>query len=307
MNALKKIILSVLMPPIFSQFLAAAPSESAGDGFRKWTIEASGSAIEASIVDKNADDSRVTLLKKDGKKVPVATALLVPADREVVKKWARGIVLDENVPTLKQSVGGFGNAIDELGVLFKPFDEPLKDTDAHPDAVIYDGPPTHPSLGENCSITYLMPFAKAESLLLKSRGAALRLKLVGPGFPPGLIFWRYDINFGPYNHMIIVHDGAEQVVSLEFISGNAAREMPKTLGGNYEIKGKPIYSDVSGHGDYLDLKDNGGGWAVSWQGDGVPVYVHLVCPGRQSADWYVPKPLVRQILFNVQEKKKDRK
>ncbi len=279
------------------------------DDNRTWTDAASGRKLEGSIESKSNDGSEVKVKRKDnGKSVTLKTTSLVGEDQTFIKGWtlpAKGIVL-EHQSILQQSKGGFGNIIDEMGILFAPFDEAKDDQAAHPEAVIYEGTPADTSLGGYCKITYLMPLAEVEAKLLKNRGAVLKLKVVGPAFPPGLKLYNYDINIDGYNHLGIVTDAADQVVTLQFISGNASRGFPNLY---FKLDPGPELLESIVHGskcNYVDLKDGAGGIARSRKGETIPVVAQLG-GGSQSVTWFVPKPLVRQILFHVAEKKKTRK
>lgn len=288
-------------------FVIGLSSQVVAEESRNWTQASSGKAISGTLLSKSAENSEAQIKRKDnGAEVLLKTKDLSAADQDYVKNWkepARGIVLTRP-STLQQSQGGFGSIINELGVIFTPFEQPQNDLAAHPDAVIYHGSPVDSNLGGECKITYLMPLAEVEAKLLKRRGAVIKLKVVGPAFPPGLNLYNYDINFNGYNHMSIVTDGADQVVTLQFMSGNAARGFPKDFFRFDLTPGFQEHTFTGSKCNYVDLKDGGGiGFARSRKGDSVPV---IVVPGggSQSVVWFVPKPLVRQILFHVQEKKK---
>ena len=98
-------------------------------------------------------------------------------------------------------------------------------------------------------------------------------------------------------------DGADQVVTLQFISGNASRGFPNLY---FKLDPGPELLESIVHGskcNYVDLKDGAGGIARSRKGETIPVVAQLG-GGSQSVTWFVPKPLVRQILFHVAEKKR---
>lgn len=281
-------------------------SQASAEESRSWTQASTGKVISGTLQSKSADNSEVKVSMESSQSVvTLKTKDLSVADQTYITKWtkpSKGIVLTPP-SILQQSKGGFGSIINELGVLFAPFEQPKDDQAAHPDAVIYSGKPTDSALGGDCKITYLMPRAEVEAKLLTNRGAVIKLKVVGPAFPPGLNIYNYDINFDGYNHMSIVTDGADQVVTLQFISGNAARGFPLNF-FRLDLGPEVQASSVAGSKcNYLDLKDGGGGIARSRKGEAIPVVVHLG-GGSQSVTWFVPKPLVRQILFNVQEKQK---
>ncbi|MES2920944.1 MAG: serine/threonine-protein kinase [Verrucomicrobiota bacterium] len=75
-------------PALASAAGAATPVDPAPQ-YRKWTTRASGNQVEAVILDKLSDNSQVVLMKRDGKRIPVKTALLIPEDAEFVKNWAK--------------------------------------------------------------------------------------------------------------------------------------------------------------------------------------------------------------------------
>jgi hypothetical protein len=112
------------------------------DDNRTWTDAATGRKLEGIIESKSNDGSEVKVKRKDnGKTVTLKSASLVGEDQTFIKGWtlpAKGIVL-EHQSILQQSKGGFGNIIDEMGILFAPFDEAKDDQAAHPEAVIYEG------------------------------------------------------------------------------------------------------------------------------------------------------------------------
>lgn len=246
----------------------------------------------------NTESNRLEGSNQFGKKL-AATRVVEPAP-EVGGPKVGGIVLSPP-NTLKQAQGGFGHVIDELEVLLSPYGVPQDDQAAHPDAIIYSGPPTDPDLGTSCEITYLMPLAKAEKLLMKSAGLRMKHEAVAPGFPPGLSIYSYDIKYDIYDHLSIVVDGADQVVTIQFKSDHVARD----------IKGdrmsKAIDFDTT---NYINLKKTGKGFATRVKGvkkTKGPVLINTaVVDFKETVTWYVPKPLVRQILFNVAEKKKAR-
>lgn len=285
---------------------------------RIWTQAETGKTITATLMGKSPDNSTVTLLVKGSPNTITAAAdTFSREDREYIANWAPssekrvvdttpmgvkseqqplGLVLRQ--PTvLEQGKGGFGIQIDELGEILKPYGEPENDLAAHPGLVIYSGPAPK---GGSCTITYLMKRAEAVERLLGRVGLTMKLKAVTPGFPPGLSIYNYDRKFGDYDHMTVVVDDADQVVTLQFKSDTKAFGY---LDGKW-----PRYNFRTLN--YINLKvADGGRIQVRGRKDGEQsVMVNIDHWNfHETVTWYVPKPLVRLILFNVREKQKVRK
>jgi hypothetical protein len=298
--------------------ISLTPSaKPAGD--RIWSQAETGKTITATLMGKSPDNSNVTLLIKGSPKTMSAAAdTFSREDREYIANWVpssekrvasdpnptgakseqspQGLVLRQ--PTvLDQGKGGFGIQIDELGEILKPYGEPENDLAAHPGLVIYSGPAPK---GGSCRITYLMKRAEAVEQLLGRTGLTMKLNPVLPGFPPGLSIYNYDRKFGDYDHMTLVVDDADQVVTLQFKSDSKAFGF---LDGKW-----PIYNFKTLN--YINLKAaNGGRIQVRGRKNREEsVLVNIDHRSfRETVTWYVPKPLVRLILFNVREKQKVRK
>ena len=291
-----------------------------GDGYRAWKNEKTGTRLDAVVVGKSADGSEVDLMRHDGKVITLKTDILIPADRLIVKNWEKtsttplppavttdpkleskapapngtekanpgGIVINKQ-SILEQAKGGFGVQIDELGTVFDSYRVAENDLAAHPEVVIFDG---LPGFTPTAPVTYLMPRGKAEALLPKRLGPVSRLKAVAPGFPPGMIIYNYDIRLGPYSRMTIMVDGADQVVTLQFKAQNKHVPM-QPCDFTYQIATR----------DFIDV--GWGGAAVEVIGTEKTTSRYLVnIRGKDTITWFAPVPLIRQILFNVQEKQK---
>ena len=286
-------------------------------GDRIWIQAGTGKTINATLVGKSPDNSKVTLMITGSKKaITAASDTFSPKDREYISRWEppsqkriasspasrevkgeeppQGLVLPP--PTvLEQGKGGFGIQIDELGQILKPYAVPENDLAAHPEMTIYSGP--SPSGGGDCTITYLMKRDKAVELLLGRAGLSLKLKAVAPGFPPGLSIYNYDRKFWDYDHLTLVVDAADQVVTLQFKSDT------KAFG---YLDGKWPYFNFRTL-NFINLKvADGVRIQVRGRKDGnEPVVVNSDHRRlNETVTWFVPKPLVRLILFNVQEKQK---
>lgn len=286
-------------------------------GDRIWIQAGTGKTINATLVSKSPDNSKVTLMITGSKKaITAASDTFSPKDREYISRWEppsqkriasspasrevkgeeppQGLVLPP--PTvLEQGKGGFGIQIDELGQILKPYAVPENDLAAHPEMTIYSG--SSPSGGGNCTITYLMKRDKAVELLLGRAGLSLKLKAVAPGFPPGLSIYNYDRKFWDYDHLTLVVDAADQVVTLQFKSDT------KAFG---YLDGKWPYFNFRTL-NFINLKvADGVRIQVRGRKDGnEPVVVNSDHRRfNETVTWFVPKPLVRLILFNVQEKQK---
>ena len=286
-------------------------------GDRIWIQAGTGKTINATLVSKSPDNSKVTLMITGSKKaITAASDTFSPKDREYISRWeppsqkriasipASREVKGEELPqglvlppptVLEQGKGGFGIQIDELGQILKPYAVPENDLAAHPEMTIYSG--SSPSGGGNCTITYLMKRDKAVELLLGRAGLSLKLKAVAPGFPPGLSIYNYDRKFWDYDHLTLVVDAADQVVTLQFKSDT------KAFG---YLDGKWPYFNFRTL-NFINLKvADGVRIQVRGRKDGnEPVVVNSDHRRfNETVTWFVPKPLVRLILFNVQEKQK---
>lgn len=282
-------------PQLFLIFSFLASSlHAVADDSRVWTDSTSGRTLVGTIQSKSPDGSEVQVVRKDsGKIVALKTANLVKEDLAFVKTWAPkplGIVITKQTG-LEQAKGGFGIQIDELGMIFNSYKVAENDLAPHPKVVIFDALPwfTPPA-----PVTYLMPRGKAEGLLPKRLGPVSRFKAVAPGLPPGMILYNYDIRMGPYNRMTLMVDGADQVVTLQFKAANKRVPMEP--------------NDFSAQIATRDFVDVGwGGAKVEVIGNENEKNRYLVnLQGKDTVTWFVPVPLIRQILFNVREKKKMR-
>ena len=265
---------------------------------RIWTQAKTGNVISGVLLSKNADNSEAKIKRENSETVvSLQTKDLSVADQAYIAKWTapaagepkvRGIVITKPT-TLEQAKGGFGIQIDELGVIFASYKIAKNDLAAHPEVVIFD---RLPGFTPTAPVTYLMPRVKAEALLPKRIGPVSRLKAVAPGFPPGMILYNYDIRLGAYTRMTIMVDGADQVVTLQFKAQN--KQVPM------------LPCDFTSQIATRDFIDVGwGGAAVEVIGTEKTTSRYLVnIRGKDTVTWFAPVPLIRQILFNVQEKQK---
>ena len=208
----------------------------------------------------------------------------------------RGIVLKQ-ATQLSQAHGGKSAMMEDLEFILSKYGQPENDVAAHPDVTIYQGPSPGGGVAGDCRITYLMPRDKAESLLFRNRGIVSRKTAVAPGFPPGLVIHTYDIRFRIYNRLYLVVDQADQVVTLEFKSENTfAPGNPPTW--------KLMERDFSTF-DYINTENRGR--------RGIKIWTHVMRPPgasyivvnmaatqfNETTTWYVPDPLIRQILYHL--------
>jgi hypothetical protein len=212
-----------------------------------------------------------------------------------------GIVLGR-VNQLSQAQGGKSAMMADLEFILSKYGKPENDTAAHPDVTIYDGPSPGGGVKGTCRITYLMPRAKAEALLFRNRGIVSRKAAVAPGFPPGMIIHTYDIRFLIYNRLYLMVDQADQVVTLEFKSENTFAPAQPPL---WTL----IDRDFSTF-DYINTENRGT--------RKVRILTHVQRPPgasyivvnmaatriNETTTWYVPDPLLRQILFHIGEDKR---
>ncbi len=268
------------------------------DESRSWTQAATGKVIFGVLISKAADNSEAKIMRENsGAAVSLETKHLSAADQAYIAKWsgppaekpqARGIVVTK--PTaLEQVKGGFGIQIDELGTVFGSYKVAMNDLAAHPEVVIFDG---LPGFTPAAPVTYLMPRGKAEALLPKRIGPVTRLKAVAPGFPPGMILYNYDIRLGAYSRMTLMVDGADQVVTVQFKAQNK------------QVLMQPCdFTAQIATRDFIDV--GWGGAVVEVIGTEKTTSRYLVnIRGKDTVTWFAPVPLIRQILFNVQEKQK---
>jgi hypothetical protein len=216
---------------------------------------------------------------------------------------------------LTEGAGGQTMKMNDLQSLLSGFGKADRDIDPHPDVTVYEGAPLDPSLGQTCRITYLMPLAQAERLLFRSRGIVTGGRVVAPGFPDGLFMQIYEVRAGIYNHLFILTDAAQHVVSLEF----------KAEGVNYYPPAPFTKQDRNWHThDYLntqnkgqpgmqidtrvnDLRDRGRYIVVNMTGGNQPApqlpQPIVLKPARSSpketSTWYVPEPMVSLILYTL--------
>lgn len=268
---------------------------------RTWTQAATGKTLSGKLEGKSADGSKAKIyISSSAKTIEISIDGLSEVDKSYIAGWEkqqteRGIVISKP-NKLAPANGGFGVQINELGKIFEGLEEVTEDLAAHPEVVIFDGVKGFYGYTGQAPVTYLMPIAKAEALLPPHCGAVSEMKTVAPGLPPGMKLKNYDIECGPYNRMTIMIDGIGQVVTLEFIAQNKPVQIPYLTGLEWRR------FDMATT-DFLD---------TSWSSSRIYLYgkpnlkdsyvVHLV--GKGTITWFVPAPVVRQILFNVREKQK---
>jgi len=220
------------------------------------------------------------------------------------RDWAGGVTM---------GAGGQTAKLDDLRFLLSDYGTPSDDVGPHPEAVVYDGPPMDPSLGDNCRITYLMPLDQAERLLMKDKGMASHAKAVAPGFPDGLQVHTYDIKFGHFNRLTIMTDMARpmpQVVSMQFKNErenwhalsfkrierdwhtydyiNARnRAQPKInitqRVNDQRAKQHNIVINIA----FGDSPKNGSEW------------IQVAYRPSETSVWYLPEPMIKLILYSL--------
>lgn len=289
MKSIHHIIIAVLLG-----IVCHASAEEA----RNWTQAATGRTIRGTLESKNADNSEAKIKKEDDNVVvSLKTKDLSKADQDYVLKAVLAVaeapkpggIVTTRQSILEQSKGGFGIQIEELGTIFASYKVAENDLAAHPEVVIFDG---LPDFKPTAPVTYLMPRGKAETLLPKRIGPVSRFKAVAPGFPPGMIIYNYDVRFGPYSRMTIMVDGADQVVTVQFKAQN--KQVP--------MQPNDFETSIATR-DFVDV--GWGGATVEVIGGAKTTNRYLVnIRGKDTVTWFVPVPLIRQILFNVQEKQK---
>ena len=209
-----------------------------------------------------------------------------------------------------EAAGGHGNELEDLTTLLTPYGTAEKDTDAHPEMLIYPG------------IKYLAPLAEAEKVFFgdsrPSKSVATKLAIAG--FPEGLSFASYDIHLGIYNRLFLVFDLAQQVVSVELVGEDVLFVPPSPPFVliesewrvydyiNDRIKGQ---SRIVIDGRVNDLRANGfiifhttgtrqQRWSRQIPAPGITAKppTSEIHP-KQATTWYVPKPLINLILYCV--------
>ncbi len=279
-------------------------------GERIWRQAGTGRTTTAELLKKTPDNSKVTILLKGTlKPIEVDSSTFSQDDQAYIRAWKpsviessaiapaqRGIVLDESSKT-DQSEGGNSVQCDELMMMFGDLERHENDTAAHPETIIYSGP----APAGDCTITYLMPRVEAERQLLGAAGLTFRAKAVGPGFPAGLVFYNYDRKWLDFDHITIMTDIADQVVSFQFRSDHKAIPLHKRLP---EYRTKTV--------NFIDLKvandDNRAFTQVDINGAGRDSILVNIAWGRfkETEMWFLPRPFVRQILFHIDETRKTR-
>jgi hypothetical protein len=279
-------------------FVVGLISQVSAEESRNWTQASTGKVISGTLQSKSADNSEAKIKKENSEAVvSLKTKDLSAADQAYISKWtapaaetpkAAGIVINKQT-VLEQAKGGFGVQIAELATVFGSYKIAENDLAAHPEVVIFDG---LPGFTPTAPVTYLMPRGKAEALLPKRTGPVSRLKAVAPGFPPGMIIYNYDIRLGAYSRMTIMADAADQVVTVQFKAQN--KQVP--------MRPCDFTTQITTR-DFIDV--GWGGAVVEVIGTENTKSRYLVnIRGKDTVTWFAPVPLIRQILFNVQEKKK---
>lgn len=227
-----------------------------------------------------------------------------------------GVVLaKEWAGHLSEGAGGQTMKMKDLQDLLSAYGKADRDIDPHPDVTVYEGSPLDPSLGQNCRITYLMPLGQAEKLLFKSRGIVTGGRVVAPGFPDGLFMQVYEVRAGIYNHLIILTDVAQQVLSLEFKADGAnyypqsppftklARNWHTHDYMNTQNKGQPglqidtRVKDMRSSGRYIVVNMTGGSELPQLAG---PIVLKPArASPKEATTWYVPDPLISLILYTL--------
>lgn len=282
---------------IFSALVLSIVCDACAEEARNWTQAATGKIISGTLQSKNADCSEAKIKIPSGAVATLKAKDLSKEDQDYISNWkvpaaeepkARGIVINRQT-ILEQAKGGYGIQIEELGTIFASYKVAENDLAAHPEVVIFDG---LPDFKPTAPVTYLMPRGKAETLLPKRIGPVSRFKAVAPGFPPGMIIYNYDVRFGPYSRMTIMVDGADQVVTVQFKAQN--KQVP--------MQPNDFETSIATR-DFVDV--GWGGATVEVIGGAKTTNRYLVnIRGKDTVTWFVPVPLIRQILFNVQEKQK---
>jgi hypothetical protein len=191
--------------------------------------------------------------------------------------------------SILMATGGHSQEIQDLRALLHRYGTPKADVGLHPGAEIYPG------------IPYLMPWHEAEKRLVPAGNTATRSgdKIACAGFPEGLNWICYDglwkWNGGAYNHLYILKDILNQVVSIEFrnehgcwVKGPPWESLP---GGwhvidyiNAEVKGQ---KDIVIETQVLDQRD--------------PKHRIVVHTTNQkinhTATMFLPQPLINLILY----------
>lgn len=199
---------------------------------------------------------------------------------------SHGIVLSKTWSApLPLSSGGHSLDLRDLTWLLKDYGQAADDTGPHPEAKIAQG------------VTYLMPQMQAERALgLDSHGMKAGAKVACAGFPDGLSYTSYDIKKGIFNRLYLVTDLADQVVCLQYVASNEIDRPPsppwRVINEDWHVydyvnnrtKGQPrIRIDTR----VLDRRKDGGF-----------ILVNTTAPEvKQTAQWYVPQPLINLILY----------
>ncbi len=278
---------------------------------RIWKDAATGRTFEGTLKSKSSDNAKIKVTKADGLKtvVDLETARLSGEDQDYVKNWTspdssassgntehpRGIVLGPQ-NSLPPSQAGNSRVLGELGEIFANYGVAENDLAEHADSLIYEGPPLDAKGGDKCRITYLMPRAKAVSLLLSHPASVIMTKCKTPGFPPGLVFYNYDIRSGDFDRMSIMVDAADQVVSLRFRAPYSKVNLARPY----------LSSGNMGTRDFFDLADGSAIYQVRGPKDDSDNFIVNSISTSGTYSWFAPVPLVKQILFNVRERKKSR-
>lgn len=293
MKTTRHVFLLILSSWISPILLHAAPEAA-----RAWTDSATGRQLNGTLLKKN-DNGTVVVKKDGGGEVSLSTASLSPADQDYVRDWkGTGLVLPRE-RMVSTGQGGAGGHIDEIGAIFAPYGTAEDDRAPHPEAVIYEGPSAEGAGGGSCKITYLMKRDDALKALAGRGGAAMKQVANAPGLPSGLTLYKHDIKLDIYGHMTLVVDDADQVVCLQFKSDRFVRRI---------VPDKVVRNIALTKSNYLEPKDGKAGVLVDIHGSkGGKVLVNMATPEyKETVTWHVPAPLVKVILFNVQEKQKRR-
>lgn len=274
---------------------------------RLWKDAATGRTFEGTLIAKSSDNAKIKVTKADVLKtvVELETARLTKVDQDFVRNWTstsadnvehpRGIVLAPQNP-IQASQGSSSRVLGELAEIFENYGVAENDLAEHPSCLIYEGPPLDEKVGDKCRITYLMPRAKAVSLLLSHPASVIMVKAKTPGFPPGLVFYNYDIKSGDFDRLSILVDAADQVVSLRFRAPSRKVNLAPPF----------LSSGNLGTRDFFDLADGSATYQVRGpKGDSDNFIINTISSSGTYA-WFAPVPLVKQILYNVRERKKPR-
>jgi hypothetical protein len=197
---------------------------------------------------------------------------------------------------LDYGVGGHSREIEDVVALLSKYGQANDDEGPHPEVQVYPG------------IPYLAPLELAERVLIQGSTGIKSYTNVGcGGFPPGLVAVGYDGTwFGRFNHLYIVKDRANQVVSLEFTGGTERDRDPfagtklNSIPGDWRVY--DFVNDRVRGTSKADIRNYIDDYRKT--NHFIIVDTFSRSPASQVTSWYMPQPMINLMLYFASQRPK---